>query len=135
MDNSNSIMAQQLGQAACAFELQRTGHAPKSVTVVLNEETLVITLHGALSPAEKALGNSPEATAQMREYHRRLFDSSAESLWQEIKKITGMEVREGTAEVQTNGSVMKTFATGTVVQVFQLAGSVPAATWSGSGAS
>ncbi len=45
MDKFASTMAQQIAQAASAFEQRRTGHAPKSVTVVLNEDTLVITLH------------------------------------------------------------------------------------------
>ena len=46
--------AKQIAQAAIDFEQQTTGHVPKSVTVVLSGDTLVITLHGALSPAEKA---------------------------------------------------------------------------------
>ena len=40
------------------FEQRRTGHAPERATLVLSEDTLVITLHGALSPAEKALDRS-----------------------------------------------------------------------------
>jgi hypothetical protein len=38
MNNSSSNMAQQIAQAASGFERERTGHAPKSVTVVLSEE-------------------------------------------------------------------------------------------------
>ena len=134
MDNSNSTMAQQVAQAACAFEQQRTGNSPKSVTVVLSEDTLVITLHGALSPAEKALAKSPAGAAQVQEFHRQLFANSADSLRQEIKRITGVEVREATAEVEpTTGTVVQAFTTGTVVQVFLLADSVPAGTWSGNG--
>jgi len=38
MNKSKSTMAQQIAQAAIAFEQRRTGnHVPKSVTVVLNE--------------------------------------------------------------------------------------------------
>jgi uncharacterized protein YbcI len=134
MDQSNSTMAQQIGQAASAFEQQRTGHGPKAVTVVLSDDTLVITLRGALSPAEKALAKSPAGAAQMQEFHRQLFASAADSLRQEIQRITGVEVREARAEVETvTGAVMQLFATGTVVQVFLLARSVPADTWSGSG--
>jgi hypothetical protein len=52
MNKSRSTMAHQIAQAAIAFEQRRTGnHVPKSVTVVLSEGTLVITLHEALSPA------------------------------------------------------------------------------------
>jgi uncharacterized protein YbcI len=134
MDKSNSTMAQQLARAASDFEHQRTGHAPKTVTVVLNEDTLVITLHGALSPAEKAVAKSPAGAAQMQDFHQQLFANSVGSLRQEIKRITGVEVREASTEVETiNGAVMQVFATGTVVQVFLLARSIPADTWTGSG--
>ena len=127
-------MAKQIAHAAIAFEHETTGRVPKSVTVVLSDQTLVITLHGALSPAEKALAQSPAGAAQMQEFHRQLFGSSCHALRQEITRITGVEVREATVEVETTtGAVMQRFATGTVVQVFLLAGNVPADTWSGSG--
>jgi uncharacterized protein YbcI len=134
MDESNSTVAQQIAQAARAFEQRRTGHVPKAVTVVLNGDTLVITLRGALSPAEKALARSPAGAAQLQEFHRQLFTNSAGWLRQEIKRITGVEVREANAEVETaTGIVVQVFTTGTVVQVFRLAGSVPADTWSENG--
>jgi uncharacterized protein YbcI len=104
------------------------------VTVVLSEDTLVITLHGALSAAEKAMARNPAGAAQLQEFHRQLFTSSSESLREEIKRITGVEVREAAAEVETTtGTVVQAFTTGTVVQVFLLARSVPADTWSGNG--
>ena len=130
---SDPSVAQQVAQAASAFEQQLTGHAPKSVTVVLSDNTLVVTLHGALSLAEKAMAQSASGAAQVEEFHRQLFANSVDSLRQEIKRITGAEVREATAEVEmTTGTVVKVFTTGTVVQVFLLASSVPTATWSGS---
>jgi hypothetical protein len=44
-----------------------------------------------------------------------------------------MNVREATAQVEPNrGAVVQAFTTGAVVQVFQLNGSVPTETWSGS---
>src|SRR5947209_12187357 len=133
MDDGKTTMAQQIARAASDFERQRTGHAPKSVTVVLKEDTLVITLRGALSPAEKAVAKSPAGAAQMQEFHRQLFASSADSMRQEIKRITGVDVQRSTAEVETiTGAVMQMFASGTVVQVFLLARSVPGDTWSGS---
>src|SRR5579871_2628492 len=130
MDNSNSTMAQQIAQAASAFEQRRTGLEPKAVTVVLSEETLVITLHGALSPAEKALARTPEGAARVQDFHRQLFASSSESLRQEIKRITGVDVREATAEVEpATGTVVQVFTTGAMVQVFLLAHGIPAETW------
>lgn len=132
MDKVNSTMARQIAYAAAAFEQQRTGNTPKSVTVVLSDTTLVITLHGALSEAEKALARSPEGAARIQDFHRQLFTNASDSLRQEIKKITGVEVREATAEVEpTTGTVVGVFTTGTTVQVYLLAQGVPAGSWSG----
>jgi uncharacterized protein YbcI len=126
-------MAQQIAQAASAFEQQRTGNVPKSVSVVQCDGTLVITLHGALSPAERALAQSPAGAAQVQEFHRQLFVSASDSLRQEIKRITGVEVREATSEVEpASGTVVGVFTTGTTVQVYLLAHSIPAESWNGS---
>lgn len=125
MDKLEPTVARQVGQAAIAFEQGRTGVAPKSVAVVLSDDMLVITLLGALSPAEKALAQSPAGTAEVQQFHRQLFENTAGDLRQEIRRITGVEVREATAEVET--------ATGTMVQVFLLARGVPAGSWSGNG--
>jgi uncharacterized protein YbcI len=137
MDQSKeakSNVAQQIAQAAMAFQQKRTGHAPTAVTVVLGAETLVVTLHGTLSPAEQALAKSPEGAAHVQKFHRQLFANSCEPLRQEIKRITGVGVREAVAEVEpTTGTVVQVFSTGTTVQVFQLSQSVPADNWSGNG--
>jgi uncharacterized protein YbcI len=135
MNQPDSTAARQIAQAAISYERRRTGHAPRWVTVVLSTDTLVITLHGALSPAEQALARDPAGAAQVQEFHKQLFNNSSDALRQEIKRITGVEVREAAAEVEaTTGSVVQVFTTGTAVQVFLLAGNVPAGTWSGSGA-
>jgi uncharacterized protein YbcI len=133
MNNSESTMAQQIAQAASDYVQQNRGHVPQSVSVVLSDSTLVVTLHGALSPAEKALALSAAGAAQLQEFHQRLFANSSYSLREEIRRITGVEVREAAAEIEpATGTVMKVFTTGTVVQVFLLAHSVPPTTWSGS---
>ena len=127
----DSTMAQQIGHAAIAFEQKRTGHRPETVCVVLSENTLVNTLHGALSPAEKALAKSPVGAVQLQEYHRQVFNTSAAALLLEIKRITGVEVREAAAEIEpTTGAIVYAFITGTVVQVFLLAGHLPGESWS-----
>lgn len=132
MLKSNSNMAEQIAKAASAFEQQRTGHAPKTVTVVLSENTLVITLNGALSQAEKVLAKTAEGAAQLQEFHRQLFASASDSLRQEIKRITGVEVRQAAAEVEpATGTIVGIFTTGTTVQVYLLADTVPSGTWSG----
>jgi len=134
MKKPDPTMAQQVAQAVSVFQQQRTGYPPKAVTVVLSEDTLVVTLHEALSPAEKALANTSEGADQVQEFHRQLFKSSVDLLRGEIKRITGVAVGEAAAEVETTtGAVVHAFTTGTMVQVFRLAGRIPADTWNGSG--
>lgn len=121
MDQNEQRMAQEIAQVASAFQMQWTGHAPKSVTVVISPDTLVITLHEALSPAERALASSAAGAAKVQEFHRQLFQNSSRLLREEITRITGREVREVAAEVETaSGAVVQAFTTGTLVQVFLL---------------
>jgi uncharacterized protein YbcI len=102
--------------------------------VVLGEDTLVVTLHGALSQAERTLAQSTEGVAQLQRFHQQLFAHSCEPLRQEIKRITGVEVQEASADIETTtGTVIQVFTTGTMVQVFLLTQKVPADNWSGNG--
>ena len=136
MKKLDPTMAQQVAEAISVFQERRTGFAPKAVTVVLSEETLVVTLHEALSPAEKALADTPEGAAQVQEFHRQLFKSSVDLLREEIKRITGFAVGEAAAEVETTTSaVVHAVTTGTMVQVFRLAGRISADAWNGNGSS
>jgi len=121
MDKAPLTTLEQLAQAASALQQQRTGHAPHAVTVILGDDMLVVTLHDALTPAEMALAESPAGAAQVQEFHRQLFASSSDSLRQEIKRITGRDVREAAAEVEpSTRTVVHAFTTGAMVQVFQL---------------
>jgi uncharacterized protein YbcI len=129
MEAKVSTIDEQLAQAVRTFHQQQTGHMPKDVTVALNEDTLVVTLHEAFSPAERALAQSPEGAAKLRELHQQLFRSSVGLLRQDIEAITGRKIREAAAEVDPGtGSVVHTFTTGTTVQVFLLDGHVSTST-------
>jgi len=88
---------------------------------------LVVTLQGALTLAEKALVRSPEGAAQVQEFHRRLFANSNAEMLLEIQRITGRQVRESIAEIETaTGTVVHAFTTGTMVHVYLLApGALP----------
>lgn len=131
MDQPKSNKAEQIAEAAKSFEQERTGHRPKSVTVVLSDDALVITLHGALSEAEKALAKDPNGAAKVQEFHQQLFASAAGPLRTEIERITGVKVREATAEIEpSTGTVVRAFASGTVVQVYLLTDNVEADVWS-----
>jgi len=134
MDGPERTQAQRIAHAAIAFEKKRTGHVPHAVTVVLGGDTLVVTLHGALSPAERALAETAAGAAEVQQFHRELFNTAAAAFRQEIQDITGVDVRESKAEVEaTTGTVVQVFTTGTVVQVFLLARDVPADAWSSNG--
>ena len=93
MDQSQGTVGQKIARAARAFEQQRTKHGRNWVAVFMNEDTIVIALHGSLTAAEKALAQSPAGAAQVREFHRQLFTNASATLLRKIKSITGMEVR------------------------------------------
>ena len=121
----NHAKAQQVAMVASKFHRERTGHAPTTVSVVLSGETLVITLYNALSIAERAMASTPEGAARVQDYHRHLFASSSDELRNEIKRITGVEVREAAAEIDPEtGSVVHAFTSGAMVQMFLMSGSL-----------
>jgi uncharacterized protein YbcI len=121
MNEAAAKIAQALADAASRFQAQRTGHAPTAVTVVVGDDTLVVTLHDALTPAEKALAKNPEGAARVQEFHRQLFASSTDEMRQEIQRLMGRQVREAAAEVETaTGTVVHAFSTGAMVQIFLL---------------
>jgi uncharacterized protein YbcI len=127
MLQTTPTMAEQIAEAAKAFQRERTGRSPTSVNVVLSGDTLVVTLHGALSPAEQEMARTAEGAAKVREFHRQLFLNASDSLQREIKRITGMDVREATADVEPkSGALVQVFTSGTMVQMFLLSGEVPA---------
>ena len=51
MSASPAAVSKQLAEMALAMQASRTGHTPKAVTVVASDETVVVTLHEALTPA------------------------------------------------------------------------------------
>jgi uncharacterized protein YbcI len=125
MVDSLQSMAEQIGQVATAFQQERTGVEPKSVRVVVRDDTLVVTLHGALSPAEQAMAQSAEGAAKVQEFHRQLFLTAFDRLRDEIRRITGMNVREAGEVESTSGAAIRVLTSGTMVQVFQLSGKLP----------
>lgn len=134
MKKSHSTMARQIAEAVGEFELRTGSYLPKSMSVMLSDRTLVITLHDALSPIEHTLAQSSSGADRLEEFHRALFANNPGSLRQEIKRITGMEVCEAATELEpAAGSVVKVSTSGTVVHVILLEGSVPLDTWSGKG--
>ena len=124
-DAPTGTMAEQIARAVCSFQCETTGHCPKAVSVVLGEDTLVITRHEALTLDEKAEARNAEGAARVQEFQRHLFATSSESLQQQIRRITGRQLQEPMTEVEPTAWAMKlVFATGTIMQMFRLAPSV-----------
>src|SRR5688572_13208469 len=123
MDETGSTRAQQIARAAVAFERERTGHPPRWVAVALAGDTVVVTLHGALPPAEQALAQTPAGAALLREFHREVFAGACGPLREEVGRVAGAEVREASADLEG--------AADTMVLIFLLRGAVPAETWGG----
>lgn len=121
MNDISTSIAEQLAVIASGLQQQRTGYTPRAVSVILHEDTLVFTLHDALTPAEKALAKSLQGIAQVQEYHRQLFANSIAEMRREIKRITGREVNEAAVEIEPEtGAVIHAFTSGTMVQVYLL---------------
>ena len=113
--------SKELAEIALSMQSKRTGYMPKAVTVVASDETVVLTLHEALTPAEKILGRTESGAAKVEQYHRALFAVSCDELRQEIERLTGRKVREVAVVVEpATGAIVHAFTTGTVVQIFQL---------------
>jgi uncharacterized protein YbcI len=111
----------ELAQIALSLQTERTGHSPKAVTVVASDETVVVTLHEALTPAEKILARSTAGAAQVEGYHRALFAVSCDQLRSEIQRLTGRKVKESAVVVEpATGAIVHAFTSGTIVQIFQL---------------
>jgi uncharacterized protein YbcI len=136
MNDATRTMAEEVADALSRFQRDRTGHAPRSVTVVLTDDTLVVTLHGALTPAEIELSRTEDGAARVQDYHRRLFLISQPSLVAEIARITGVAVKEAAVEIDpATGAVVHAFTSGAVVQVFRMEGDIPIDVWKGPAAS
>ncbi len=126
MEQSRPTLAQEIAEVVIAFQQQTTGHAPKAVTVILSQDTLVIVLHEALSQAEKDLAKSPSGAGQVREFHQQLFSTSSQWLRKQIERVTGVQWCEAVADVEpVTGDMVQAFARSAKVQVFRLAPGEP----------
>ena len=118
---TSANFTKELADIALTMQSERTGHTPKAVTVVASDETVVLTLHEALTPAERILARTESGAAKVEQYHRALFAVSCDELRKEIQRLTGRKVREAAVVVEpATGAIVHAFTSGTVVQIFQL---------------
>jgi len=82
---------------------------------------------------ERSGAASPQAEAE-GVHLLVVIDHRQARVYREIQRITGVKVREAVAEVEpATGAVVCAFASGTMVQVFQLTQSIAPDTWNKSG--
>ena len=79
------------------------------------------------SMAQQIAAASPASATQLQDFHQQLFKRSSEPLRQDTRRITGLIICEVAKDKAT--AAVQVFAVGTVVQVFLLAGSLPADSW------
>jgi len=132
MMENNSEMARKIAEAVRTVELQQEGFAPNSITVILCNQTLTITLDAALTSIEQSLLQSEGGSARVQEYHEQLFSKPPYTLWEQIKKVTGASGAECGDSDSKPCCCVKVFPNGTVVHVFALPQAVPTSVWSGS---
>jgi uncharacterized protein YbcI len=122
MDPLPSSITQKIAHAARACEQRQTKQGRDWVAVFLLEDTIVIALHGSLTTAEQVLVQSPAGVTQVRAFHQHLFTNVSATLVQDVKRITGMEVRDTEADIlETTGSVVQVLTTDTMREKFLLA--------------
>ena len=77
MQLTEAETAKEIAAVASRLQTRRTEHAPKAVTVVSSDNTLVITFQEALMLAETALAIIHDGAAKVKEFHRELFRTSS----------------------------------------------------------
>ena len=130
MSEPSPSIASQMADAAKAFQQHCMGHPVRESLVVLNDDMLVFTYYNSLSPSEVALVRSPQGTARVQEFHKRIFYGSAHLLVKEIHRITGVEVKESNVAIEpSNDPEAEPLVSGTVVQAFRLAKKISTNAW------
>ena len=99
-------VTQEVVRAAVAFACQRTGQVPGFVDVAESEDGFVITMYDWGTVGEHPSTPSAAATLELRERYLYEFSGSSNWLRQEIRRITGSQVRAIiTADVVTAGVI------------------------------
>jgi uncharacterized protein YbcI len=120
-------LARQVAHAAGSFEHVLLGRSPTSVSIVADDEWMVLHIHESFSQAERRLALEAEGARRVREFHRYLFEHSLDSLVRQVRRTTGIELRGAIAHVDVEtGSVLKTLTTRTDVDLFLLGQGLPA---------
>jgi len=92
MDEQDQLR-QQITEAVSDFQKAQMAVSCESVAVDFHDETLVVTLTGTTSPAERNYARDPRARELLERFYHQLFEVIKPILEAKIQEITRRQVR------------------------------------------
>ncbi len=111
--NQHDRLKQQIVEAVSSFQETQLAVICKSVVVDLHADTLVVTLCGATSPAERDFARDRKARELLDKFYSELFDVIKPILEAKIQEILGRQVRRSWLNIDPvsgAGVILLTFA-------------------------
>ncbi len=121
MEWSVEQLSSSLARTIARFEEEEMGVRPSRVTVMVEDDVVIVHLREVLSPSERALARTEAGQAMLQRFNTLLFNSgSSPSVMAQVAQVLRREV----VEVQTSlsalsGSLVVVFALGEAVQLDQ----------------
>jgi uncharacterized protein YbcI len=120
-------VARRVAHAVGGFEHRLLGRVPSSVTVVVKDDSMVLTVCETFSPMERRLARTDEGRERLRAFHRFLFSATRDAFREHVREHTGIDLCGALAHVDADaGSIFKTFTTGADIECFLLGDALPA---------
>lgn len=113
MEWSVEQLSSSLAETIARFEEEEMGVRPSRVTVMVEEDLVIVHLREVLSPSERALARTEAGQAMLQRFNTLLFNSgSSPSVMEQVSQVLKRQV----VEVQTSLSSLS----GSLVVVFSL---------------
>jgi len=113
MEWSVEKLSSSLAETIARFEEEEMGVRPSRVTVVVEDDLVIVHLRDILSPSERALARTEAGQAMLQRFNTLLFNSgSSPSVMEQVAQVLKRQV----VEVQTSLSSLS----GSLVVVFSL---------------
>jgi len=82
----------EISVAITSFEKEYIGRGPREARTFIIEDMILIRLKGVLTPAEEKLVRDIEGAQLLKQWRRKLIESSRSSLEETIQEIVGMDI-------------------------------------------
>lgn len=92
-------LRQQIAAAVSDFQRTQMAVSCESVAVDFHDETLVVTLRGATSPAERDYARNREARELLEKFYHQLFEVIKPILEARIQEITRRQVQRSRLDI------------------------------------